>query len=491
MKKNILALLALALLMPLANSCNDWLEEHPYAIATDTFYNTVDEANAAVASVSRQMYQVINGGIEYLSLMECFSDYDFGRGTWASNSYYQVLDATNYGRTDGLWGSWYRIIRDANIVIQRIPEASSLTDAQKTSYIAEARFYRGYAYMIIARYYGKGPLRTEENMTEWDLPMSTESALWDFFMADLTFAAQNCPDKPVTLDRPSKSAAKAALAEAYMWKKDFSSAKTQLESIINSGSYSLVPVETSRDFDNIFGYSVTNTPEEVYYIKTSETSSLGIQVIYMYNHPQAYVDGQRMLVGSAWYGLVLSSKNKWVSEWDVNDLRKDFNVLPFKELGTLDNFPLDCLTAKFHDPVHNGFATCDYPMYRYADILMMEAECLNETNNGPTEQAMEYLNMIHRRAYGHDPKTPSEDDLSLADYNTKEKFMEILTKENCYEFWGEGKRWNFLLRTGQEKKYIKEYKGRDIDPNFYHWRIPQSEFDYNKALNPSDQNPGY
>ena len=41
------------------------------------------------------------------------------------------------------------------------------------------------------------------------------------------------------------------------------------------------------------------------------------------------------------------------------------------------------------------------------------------------------------------------------------------------------------------EKYIKEYKGRDIEPNFYHWRIPQSEFDYNKALNPSDQNPGY
>ena len=165
-------------------------------------------------------------------------------------------------------------------------------------------------------------------------------------------------------------------------------------------------------------------------------------------------------------------------------------MLPFSQLGTLDNFPLDCLTAKFHDPVHNGFATCDYPMYRYADILMMEAECLNELN-GPTEQAMEYLNMIHRRAYGHDPKAPSEDDYSLADYNTKEKFMEILTKENCYEFWGESKRWNFLLRTGQEKKYIKEYKERDIDPNFYHWRIPQSEFDYNKALSPSDQNPGY
>ena len=498
MKKYIKTLLAAALLVPLVSSCNEWLEEHPYSIATETFYNTVEEANAAMASVSRQFFNATTNNLNFPSMLESFADNIYGRGSWASNSTYDVLNSTNYGRTDSFWNNFYRIIRDANIVISRIPDASSLTEAQKNSYIAEARFYRGYAYMFLARYWGRAILRTEDNMEQFEMGLSPEADIWNFCIEDLKYAVQYCPDNAVTSDRPSKDAARALLSEVYLINKDYSAAKPLLEAIISSGKYALVQVKTYRDFDNLFGYKVTHTSEEVFYGKTSETNALGFYIAMMYSHPNAYVDGQKMMKSGGWYGLMASSQNKWIQDWDDNDLRKDFTVMPFlvngKAVGNFDGLDLDMLIVKFYDPEHSGGSscTCDNPIYRYADILIMEAEVLNETNNGPTAQAMEYLNMIHRRAYGHDPAVPSEDDYNLEDYNTKQAFMDLLTKEHCYEFFGEVKRWNFLTRTGQAERYVREYKGREINPYLYHFRYPETEFTYNTALDPNtDQNPGY
>ena len=493
MKKYIYIFLTAALLTPMVSSCDEWLEEHPKAIAVDTFYNTVDEANAAIAAVSNRLRSVITSST-LPAFMECFADYDYGRGTWAPNSTYDILNVTNKGRTDGIWTNLYRVIRDANICISRFPEASSLTDVQKAAYIAEARFYRAFAYFDLVRFWNNVPLRTDANMDEWEMPLTPAAQIWDFLIEDLTYAVQNAPDKPVLQGRPCKDAARALLADVYMTRKNFSSAKPLLEAIINGGSYSLVPVETVRDFDNIFGYNVTSSSEEIFYGKTSRTGNAGWELCMYYAHPNGKVNGQKMYKPGGWYALVLCSENKWIKEWDANDLRKDFNYLPFTRMDTFDNLPMDGLTGKFWDPeaASAGGGTCDNPVYRYADVLMMYAEVLNEVNNGPTAEAIEYLNKIHRRGYGYPADTPSPVDFKLEDYSTKQAFMDILTKEQCYEFWGEAKRWPFLVRTGQAEKYVKEYKGRDINPNLYHFPIPDTEFTYNTALDPSkDQNPGY
>jgi hypothetical protein len=493
MKKNIIIILvALSVIVPLS-SCNDWLEEHPKAVAVDTFYNTKDEADAAIAAISNR-FRAIIGGSQYTAMLECFADYNYGRGTWSANSTYELLNTTNKGRTDGLWTNLYRTVRDANIVISRMPSASSLSEEQKSAYVAEARFYRAFAYFDLVRWWNNVPLRTEENMEEFDMPLTPAEQIWTFVISDLEYAVANCPDSPVVLGRPYKNAARTLLADVYMTRKNFTAAKPLLEAVISSNAYSLVSVSTVRDFDKIFGYEVTNTTEEIFYQKTSRTNNSGWELVMFNAHPNAIVNGGKMQGTGGWYALVLSSENKWIEGWDSNDLRKDFNYLPFSRMDTFDGLPMDGLSVKFYDPdaESSGGATCDNPVYRYADVLMMYAEVLNEVNNGPNAEAMEYLNMIHRRGYGYDPTSPSPVDLKLSDYSTKQAFMDILTKEQCYEFWTEGKRWPFLVRTGQAEKYVKEYKGRDINPDLYHFPIPDTEFTYNTALNPStDQNPGY
>jgi len=299
MKKNIIIILvALSVIVPLS-SCNDWLEEHPKAVAVDTFYNTKDEADAAIAAISNR-FRAIIGGSQYTAMLECFADYNYGRGTWSANSTYELLNTTNKGRTDGLWTSLYRTVRDANIVISRMPSASSLSEEQKSAYVAEARFYRAFAYFDLVRWWNNVPLRTEENMEEFDMPLTPAEQIWTFVISDLEYAVANCPDSPVVLGRPYKNAARTLLADVYMTRKNFTAAKPLLEAVISSNAYSLVSVSTVRDFDKIFGYEVTNTTEEIFYQKTSRTNNSGWELVMFNAHPNAIVNGGK------------NARNRWL-----------------------------------------------------------------------------------------------------------------------------------------------------------------------------------
>ena len=100
--------------------------------------------------------------------------------------------------------------------------------------------------------------------------------------------------------------------------------------------------------------------------------------------------------------------------------------------------------------------------------------------------------MVRRRGYGYPPAEASPVDLKLEEYNTKEKFMDLLIREQAYETFNEGKRWPFLVRLGIAKEVIKEVKNIDVADKHFLFPIPTSEFDYNKGLDATrDQNPGY
>ena len=106
--------------------------------------------------------------------------------------------------------------------------------------------------------------------------------------------------------------------------------------------------------------------------------------------------------------------------------------------------------------------------------------------------AMEKVNMVHRRAYGYDPTTPSEVDFNLSDYATQDKFLDLILQERMYEQFNEGKRWFDLLRLGIVKEQIMKIKGIEVQDKHLLFPIPQTEFNYNEALDPAtDQNPGY
>src|SRR5690606_34452951 len=220
------------------------------------------------------------------------------------------------------------------------------------------------------------------------------------------------------------------------------------------------------------------------------TRTAGWQYVMFCAHPNAFIDGERMHGAGGWFGLYTKPGNKMFDEWNDADLRKAYNTL-FFDLGLgHDSY----LPAKFYDPLapNTGAAGNSYPIIRYTDLLLLYAEAANEVNDGPTTEAMEMLNMVHRRGYGYPPQAASPEDYSLADYASKSAFLDLIIREQAYETWNEGKRWLFLNRLGIAAEQVMAAKGLTIQEKHYLFPIPANEFNYNGALEAGrDQNPGY
>ena len=474
MKKILFILTAI-----LSFSCADVLIESPKSIAVETFYNTSGEVESAIGAIYIPIRGNNSFGAVYLAIQEAFSDFFLGRGSYVTLSDYQGLNSTNLSRVGNAWNDFYLSIRNANLIINNVPNATKLNDENKNKYIAEAKFLRALDYFYLVRNWGGVPLHTDQNMDVIEVPRSTVAEVYQLITKDLDFAQNNLPDNASIAGRPSKWTAKTVLADVNFYQGKNTEAGTLANEVIQSGKYSLVRVSIANDFEKIFGATIVSSTEEIFYLKFSQVSSWNLP-IYFNGVSTPY------LGISGYMAIYSTTDNPLYASWDNNDLRKTFGWYKW-DIGLGTN---TILNKKFTDP---GILTPrnDYPMYRYTDLLLLYAEASCLSKGSPTADGMEKLNMVHRRAYGYDPMKASPIDFKLIDYNTQ-SFAELVIKERGYETQAEGKRWLDLKRTGKVKEYIKAVKGKDVADKHLLWPIPISEMSSNKAIDPSkDQNPGY
>jgi hypothetical protein len=464
-------------------NCSELLEEKPKSLSVEVFYNTPAEVEAAVNAIYNPLRDPNCMGVLYPGQHEAMPDYGNGRGSYTIISDYTGLDNTNITRVGQIWDLMYQSIRNANLVIQNAPNGGEITPEAAARYVAEAKFMRAFIYFIMVRNWGGVPLRTELNMTEAAIERSSTDEIYVMIVEDLLEAEQNLPDAAAQPGRPTTWAAKTVLADVYLNLEEFAMARDKAKEVIDAAKYSLVPVSVSEDFQKIFGPEVVTTPEEIFYLKYSRQQ--GFTMVMMAHIAAAKYHG----AGGYFAHYSDSEANPFIKGWAINDLRKSYNLYKW-DIGLGPN---SVLNRKFRDPAAtnaNG-AGNDYPLYRYADLLLLHAEAESRANNGPTVQAMESLNMVHRRAYGLDPVAPSAIDFDMADYNV-DSFLDLVFQERGYETMYEGKRWLELKRLGRAKSVILEVKGKTVADKMLLWPIPLSELSYNTALDPvADQNPGY
>jgi hypothetical protein len=264
--------------------------------------------------------------------------------------------------------------------------------------------------------------------------------------------------------------------------EQWENARDKAQEVVASGHFELVPVNTSEDFQKIFGPEVVTTSEEIFYFKYSRQQGFGI---VGYAH-RAIGDYRYYGGGGVYAQYTDSASNSFIKQWDKNDLRKE-HIMYNVDVGLGPN---TVLFRKFRDPFGTTGGGNDYPWYRYADLLLFHAETSARANDAPTTDAMESLNKVHRRAYGFDSNTPSPIDFDINDYDLN-SFIDLVVTERGYETMYEGKRWLDLKRLGIAKERILEVKGIVVDDKHMMWPIPNSELLYNGALDASDQNPGY
>ncbi|CCH56001.1 RagB/SusD domain protein [Fibrisoma limi BUZ 3] len=480
--QSLILLFALSLFLM---SCEDVLVEETKSLAVETFYNTTAEVESAVNAIYAPLRNDNCLGGLYPAQMEAYTDYSYGRGSYGILSNFQGIDNTNITRVGQMWDLFYLSIRNANLVIANAPKGASLSEADKARFVAEARFMRALTYFFLVRNWAGVPIRTEANMTEMSLKRNSADEVYQLVINDLKFAEENLPAKAAQSGRPSKWSAKMVLADVYFYRGQYAEARDKADEVIKSNTYSLVPVTTSEDFLKIFGADVISTSEEIFYLKYTRLNGQGFNLVMFAHHPGARLHG----AGGYFAHYTDSNLNNVYKNWDSKDLRKEYNWYPYNIGLGANTF----LNRKFRDPAATGASAAanDYPLYRYADVLLLYAEAANRAANGPTAAALEALNQVHRRAYGKNSTQPSDVDFKLADYNAQ-TFTDLVIKERGYETQYEGKRWLDLKRTGRVKEFVKAGTGKDVADKHLLWPIPVSELNFNTALDAkADQNPGY
>ncbi|REG88323.1 RagB/SusD family nutrient uptake outer membrane protein [Algoriphagus antarcticus] len=463
----------------MASSCESLLDEEPKTIVSENFYQNKSDFDAATNAIYFPLRMVRS---EQIAVLSAHTDWGYGRGSRAQYNDFEGFNPTNINAAAARWNSFYQGIRNANLVIQKAQLSEVLTEAEMNLYSAEAKFLRALTYFDLVRNWGGVPLRTDQNITEKDVPKSSPAEVYDLILADLANAEMYLPNNATVPGRPTLWAAKTLLADVYLQLANYEMAKTKAQEVIDSEEFQLVKVTTVDDIRaKIFGATLVTSSEEIFSFKFARQTGQGSGLPWIMNHPSTKLYN----FGGA-YAHYGDATNPFYKEWQDGDLRK--GLWQLVKFGLGDSTMVNGKYAE-SQAVDNTGAGNDIPIYRYSELLLIYAEASARVD-GLTEKNLEAVNQVHRRAFGLDPMLVSDLDFVMTDL-TVESFLDLILQEKAYETQFEGKRWLDLKRTGRADEFVLKNKGIMIAEKHYLWPIPLEELNFNEAMSPSDQNPGY
>lgn len=492
MKRRANFLLLIFALVLLIGSCDNILEENPRnEIFKTNFFQTENDAIGAINSIYAHMNSISSGAFgglyhsTYWVIQGLASDEMNNRLAGApQNDELQNFrfDAANANFYD-VWSNAYRVIFNANFAIEGIT-TMDLNETVKNSLLGEARFLRSMAYFDLVRMFGDIPLMLEGNAEL--RPSKTNAAeVYDQIVSDLIMAADHLPDSYSVgggLGRATSGAARGLLSKVYLTLGEYQLAAEAAQSVINSGRYSLWP-----DFAETFKIDNENGRETLFGVGFGDAGgAISFWEVGQFNVRLLPRELRTVIPGANAQGWQVATQHLYDS-YDTNDRRRAVTFITSVGGSAL----ADPHIRKYWDEEREpsaGNTEADFIYLRYADILLIYAEALNELNNGPNADAYEAINAVRRRAR-FDGTTERDvlPDLANLSY---EQFRSALLEERRKEFVAEGHRWFDLVRFGKLQELVPLAKqGVTPRPTDTLFPLPQIEIDLNQNLLP--QNPGY
>lgn len=459
--------------------CNLLEEDPEHLLTTDGFYQTEGDAVAAVNSV----YSQLNSRVyeRSMQLMVDLPTDDYKNGQGMNNPFLLDLEYLRVTPENQFvaqtWEDHYDGINRANTAINRILDIDMNADLQ-ARLIAEAQFLRALFYFNLVRFYGDVPLVTDDTRTLGELNVSrtSQAQVYEQVVSDLMQAAEvlpaNYPDN--LAGRATQGAARALLGKVYLTQQDWSRAVQVLSEVINNGEYGYALHE---DFVDNWRLGSENGSESVFTVQFVQDPGNG-NVLMRSTAPRSRVPG---LIG--WEADIPTQEV--YDLFEESDERRDVTFYTsYEKDGTLYEFPLP-LFYKYFDPTQanaTNQSNANVHVLRYADVLLMYAEALNELN-GPTSEAYEAINQVRRRAFNDDSR-----DLAGLDQSA---FREAVYQERRLELVMETHRWFDLVRTNRFVETMQahdENGGTNVQAHHVLMPIPRRELDTNPELT---QNDGY
>lgn len=461
--KKILVLASLATL--LMTSCGDsFFDLEPASSVTiDKVYKTASDYNVAVIGCYAKLQSQVNF---YTECCEYRSDnLSLGAPTAGTQDRYDIdhfTEKPSNGILSSYWANFNNNVYRCNLLLDQI-DGANFAENLKKQYKGEAMFIRALNYFNMYRIWGGVPATKHVVSAAEALKVArySDEQMFDLIAGDLKEIVDNnyLPETYSSADmgRATSGAAKALLGKVYLTFHKWNEAKDVLSQLI--GKYQLVsPIAQVFDVDN------KNNNEIIFAV-----------------HFNKEIEGEGH---SYWYNLTNASDDtnqtsSLLNTFPTGDARKDLITYVQVEKNVR-------LMNKFYDTKSPTFKTVgnDQILLRYADVLLMYAEALNEIQYDASEGslALKYLNAVRQRA--------GISNLTAKQLPSQEKFRKGILVERQREFPYEGQRWFDLVRMGFAKSVMAE-NGVEIKDYQLLFPIPQQEIEKVGDKSILWQNPGY
>ncbi len=497
MKKIYFMALALAAALTFT-SCEDFLEKNPKD-TVDPETAVDDDVAMAMANACYRTLQssnMYNQRIWTLDIVAGNSNVGAGGG----DDGLETVQAANFtaqsdnGMALYMWRSPWVGIGQCNILINALEGQDLKPGSIKARSLGEAYFLRAHYYYILVRLYGGVPLRLKPYNPGEPTAIARASVdeVYQQIIADTKQAADLLPAKSELDDdnvgRACKDAALTMLADEYLTlapdHKEYYAEVVNLCNQVAAMGYDLSQCRYEDNFDA----TVNNGPESIFEVQYSGNTEYD----FWGNNPQ-----------SSWLSTFMGPRNsnfvaggygwnqptdEFMSQYEDGDLRKDVTVL-YEGCPDFDGMTYKAsysntgynvrkfLVPKSVSPEYNT-SPANFVVYRYADVLLMKAEALNE--QGKPDEAAEPLNCVRARA-----------GLPAVSGLTQDEMREKIIHERRMELAFEGHRWFDMIRINHGEyalKFLKSIGKSHVSKDRLLFPIPQTERDANSLMT---QNPGY
>ncbi|MDR2626932.1 MAG: RagB/SusD family nutrient uptake outer membrane protein [Dysgonamonadaceae bacterium] len=511
--------LVFILIIALSACSDDFLNKQPTdRLATEVFFTSKADLDQALTSC----YALLQNHLFTWSvpILECMSDNGYGvTGLWNTTDISRGPITSTTGNIGDIYSISYSRIARYNIFLKNLANysGSDLGGDERARYEAEARLLRGMAYFELYKFYGAVPLIVEplayENQYQ---PKAEESAILNQVMEDMDYAIGHLPSVAFAQNNGHfvKTSAQVVKARALIYtaynddktaKPDVMNQVRQLTGeIINTGFYRIESSYRGLFCDDLgeqdgnpeFIFTVNyQGPLNPAYAGFNEGPYIGYsltigrcQPLPNFAREYEFIDGTPFSESNPLYDPADVYKNR-----DPRMRLTIFTEIVTFENGFSNNAGPSATGFSFWKVVTGTNAldmytknlNSDWPLMRYAEVLLMHAETVNELD-GPTEEVYNAINSIRARTGVEMPP--------LASGLTKDQMRQAIRRERRIELAFEGFRYDDVKRwkVAEERLNMDASEGiinRTFEKRNYHWPLPQSEVDKSNGI--LLQNPDY
>jgi hypothetical protein len=520
MKSRNIITLAIACLMMVCASCEDFLTQDPKtALTQDEVFADLDNIEPLILGLytSWRNTKKDRGGFMFSLGTDESQQGAYQVRTEAGQAgldrYNSFLAPSNTALAQQ-WQSRWPVISAAAQSIYSL-QANQQDPDRKNRLMGEASFIRGALNFEISMYWGEIPIIDIEKLSEYGTARQPLPLVYESIIADLQRAIEFLPVTQTDKRRATVNAAKALLGKVYLYApeasgfRDYAKARDLFEEVIESGMHSL-----TANYADLWNPNVPETSESIFSFQFNNTYPDNNQIQWQMgsravaNLPKvaegnegqyAYFGGYDLMVPTVYCRTTTAEGGLW----EDGDLRKNESIrydftykgqTPVVE-GWMGGDELDPHVKKFEDIRGDGtfsfwYSGKNFYFLRYADILLSYAETLNET--GATALAVAEVNKVRQRAWGGTLPADKQWSAGMSQSDFRVNILDERMRELCFEGW----RRMDLIRTGNLVALVldrNEWTDESGSIQEFHNRypIPQVEILQNEDINEDDQNPGY